>query len=67
MRTGLKCVSDALKIVAVEAIDQNAVSGVCNMPLLVGGRSDGATLNVSQSNGLKGMMLRVLPWLYSSW
>lgn len=62
-----KCVSDALKTVGVEAIDQDTVLGVCNMPVLVGGGSDGATVNVAESNGLKGTIQRAPPWLYWPW
>ena len=35
------------------------------MSVLVGGGSDG--VNMSESNGLKGMMQQALPWLCWSW
>ena len=62
-----RCVSDALKIFGIEAIDQESVLGVSNMPVLVGGGSDGASVNVSECNELKGMMQQHLPCFYWSW
>ena len=37
------------------------------MPILVGGGTDGASVNVSEQNGLKGKMQKELPWLYWAW
>ena len=62
-----KCVAEALKIIGIEALNSDTVLGVSDMPALVGGGSDGAIVNVSDGNGLKGMIQRCLPWLYWSW
>lgn len=37
------------------------------MPILVGGGSDGATVNISNHNGLMGLTQQSVPWLNWSW
>ena len=56
-----------MRIVGIEALNQESVLGVSNRPVLVGGGSDGATVNLADRSGLKGMMQRSLPWLHWSW
>ena len=41
--------------------------GVQNMPILIGGGTDGASVNIAEHNGMKGKMQRELPWLYWTW
>ncbi len=46
--------------------DREQVLGVGG-PVLVGGGTDGASVNVSIHNGMKGQMQSPVPWLYWAW
>ena len=48
-------------------MDKERVLGVKDMPVLVGGGTDGATVNVGEHHGMRGQMQQALPWLYWSW
>ena len=48
----------------IEALNVESVLGVSGRPVLVGGGSDGATVNIADRGGLKGMMQHSLPWLH---
>ncbi len=61
-----ECVREGLKFMGIESVNVESVLGVSGMPVLVGGGSDGAAVNVADG-GLKGMMRRTLPWLHWSW
>ena len=41
--------------------------GVENFPVLVGGGTDGAAVNVAGTGELKGQLMQALPWIYWSW
>lgn len=36
-------------------------------PILIGGGTDGASVNISGQNGMKGRLQRELPWLFWAW
>ena len=36
-------------------------------PILIGGGTDGASVNISGQNGMKGRMQKELPWLFWAW
>ena len=36
-------------------------------PILIGGGTDGASVNISGQNGMKGILQRELPWLFWAW
>jgi len=36
-------------------------------PILVGGGSDGASVNISQHNSLRAQLLERVPWIFWSW
>ena len=62
----VKCVQVALKRLEIEdVLDRDCVLGT--KPVLVGGGTDGASVNISQHSGLKGKMQDVLPWLFWAW
>ena len=64
----IKCVGNALKFVGIEdMLDKTKVLGVVEKPILVGGGTDGAAVNVSEHSGMKGIMQRALPWLFWAW
>ena len=50
-----------------DLLDQASVLNVKNMPVLVGGSSDGASVNISDCNGVRGQLQRALPWLFWAW
>ena len=64
----LLCIKDAFKPLGVsDLLDKASVLGVQNMPVLVGGSSDGASVNLSELNGVRGQLQKALPWLFWSW
>ena len=64
----IKCVGNALKFVGIEdVLDKTKVLGVEEKPVIVGGETDGAAVNVSEHSGMKGIMQRALPWLFWAW
>ena len=63
----LSCIRDALKQVGIEdLLDSECVLGIENFPVLVGGGTDGAAVNVAGTGGLKGQLTQALPWIYWS-
>lgn len=59
----VNCLREALKRLGIEdVLDRDCVLG--KQPVLVGGGTDGASVNVSQYNGMKGQMQRALLWLF---
>ena len=65
----VKCLSKALSpvICGDDVLEQENVLGKDMKPALVGGGTDGASVNVGEQNGMRGMMLRANPWLMWSW
>ena len=62
----VNCLGEALKRLQIEdVLDKDGVLGV--QPVLVGGGTDGASVNISQHNGMRGTMERALPWLFWAW
>ena len=58
----------ALKKLGIDDIlHQAKVLGVERKPILVGGGTDGASVNTSEQNGMRGTMQRALPWLFWAW
>lgn len=64
-----ECLGKALeKLGIINVLDKESVLGVgSNKPILVGGGTDGASVNVSEQNGMKGKIQRELPWIYWAW
>ena len=57
----LSCVSKALKLMGVEnVLDRDSVIGVEGRPVLVGGGTAGASVNVGDHTGLKAQMQQTL-------
>ena len=58
---------EALRRLGVEDIrDQQQVLGATG-PVLVGGGTDGASVNIGSHNGMNGQMQSTRPWLYWGW
>ena len=65
----IECLGSALKKLGIDDIlDQAKVLGVEGKPILVGGGTDGASVNISEQNGMRGIMqghhAGALPWLF---
>ena len=59
---------NALKALGVQnLLDIGSVLSVGGNPVLVGGGTDGASVNVSEQNGMKGKLQKQLPWLFWTW
>ena len=64
----MECLSHSLLPLGItDLLDQKNVLGVEGKPVLVGGGTDGASVNVAQQNGMRGMMQNAHPWLMWSW
>ena len=63
----LQCLEEVLKhMVGIQDIcEPSSVLGV--KPILVGGGTDGASVNISQHNGIKARLLESIPWIFWSW
>ena len=49
------CLGASLELFGVKSIlDRDSVLGVDGMPVLIGARSDGASVNVAEHNGVRG-------------
>ena len=64
----LKYLSNALQPLGVtDILDQANVVGIIGKPMLVGGGTDGASVNIARHSGMRGKMQSALPWLMWSW
>ena len=53
--------------VLVDVLDPSLLVQTEGKPVLVGGGTDGASVNVAQQNGMRGIMQRTHPWLMWAW
>ena len=61
----VQCLGKALQSMGIEdLVDRASVLGVKEHPILVGGGTDGAAVNVPEKKGMKGKLQRVMPWLF---
>ena len=44
-----------------------SVLGIQGKPILIGGGTDGASVNIAEHSGMKGKLQKQLPWLYWTW
>ena len=64
----LSCLGEALKPLGIDnLLDKANILGVEGKPILIGGGTDGASVNVAQHNGMRGKMQKQLPWLLWTW
>ena len=65
------CLQKAVGAIGPSVPGENSVLSKTNVletkPILVGGGTDGASVNVASQNGMRGKMQRELPWLFWSW
>jgi len=59
----LKCLSKSLEPLGIhDVLNKENVIGVSGKPILVGGGTDGASVNVAEHSGMKGKIQTALPW-----
>ena len=64
----LNCLGVALGRLGIEDIqDKSNVLGVRELPILIGGATDGASVNIGQHKGLRAKLIAALPWLFWPW
>ena len=64
----VECLSRALKSMGIEnLLERESVLSAHELPVLVGCGTDGAAVNVSDQNGMRGKLQAALPWLYWAW
>ena len=64
----VKCLSQSLSPLGIaDILDQGSILGVEGKPVLVGGGTDGASVNIAQQNGMRGIMQSAHLWLVWSW
>ena len=62
----VKSLGECMKRVGIENVYARG-EVLKGQPIVVGGGSDGASVNIAQHNGIKGEMKRALPWVFWSW
>ena len=64
----IECVAKPLKTLGIDNIlDELSVLEVHNKPVLIGGGTDGTSVNIGQHNGMRGKLQKKHPWLYWTW
>ena len=64
----VECLRKGLQVMGVRDIsDSEQVLNVEGKPVLVGVGTDGASVNISDRNGMRGILQRNHPWLFWSW
>lgn len=61
----LECLGESLKMLGITNLDKANVLGT--KPILIGGGTDGASVNISNQNGMKGKIQKELPWIFWAW
>ena len=62
----IACLQEALQALGVDDV-LNKTSVLSSKPILIGVGTDGASVNISGQNGMKGRMQHELPWLFWAW
>ena len=62
----IACLQEALQPLGVVDV-LNKTSILSSNPILIGRGTDGASVNISGQNGMKGKMQKQLPWLFWAW
>ena len=62
----IECLGRALRKLGITNI-QDKASVLDGMPILIGGGTDGASVNVSEQNGMMGKIQQVRPWMFWAW
>ena len=60
------CLGRALKLLGITNVRDKA-SVLDGRPILIGGGTDGASVNVSEQNGMMGKLQQICPWMFWAW
>jgi len=64
----VECLGKGLQVMGVNDIfDSEEILEVEGKPMLVGVGTDGASVNISEQNRMRGILQRNHPWLFWSW
>ena len=63
----LKCASKCLATLGVTDLTEQKLSDVTASPVLVGSGTDGASVNIGEVNGMKGLVQSNNSWIMWSW
>ena len=64
----IACLCDAMKDIGLDNfLDKASVLGIQDKPIVVGGGTDGAAVNIGEQRGMKSTMQEALPWLFWTW
>ena len=64
----IACLGEPLHVLGVDDVcNRESVLSLQGKPILVGGGTDGAAVNISHQNGMRGRLQRQLPWLQWTW
>ena len=62
------CLSESLASLGItDILDQSNLLAAEGKPVLVGGGTDGASVNVAQQNGMRGIIQSAHPWFVWAW
>jgi hypothetical protein len=64
----IACLGQALKELGIDDdLSKASVLGVEGKPIPIGGGTDGAAVNISEQNGMRGKMQEEFPWQFWAW
>ena len=64
----IDCLGSVLQEVGISnVLNKNCVLETADKPILIGGGTDGASVNIGQQNGMKAKLEKHLPWLFWAW
>ena len=64
----IQCLGDALRAIGIHnLLERDSVVEGEQKPILIGGCTDGAAVNIAQQRGMRGKLQEVLPWLFWGW
>ena len=64
----IDCLGSVLQEVGIsDLLNKSCVLETADKPILIGGGTDGASVNIGEQNGMKGKLQKHLPWLFWAW
>ena len=64
----IDCLGSVLQEVGIsDVLNKSCVLETADKPILIGGGTDGASVNIGEQNGMKGKLQKHLPWLFWAW
>ena len=64
----IDCLGSVLQEVGIsDVLNKSCVLETADKPILIGGGTDGASVNIREQNGMKCKLQKQLPWLFWAW